>query len=55
MSYSAPLFAEASKMIITKLQRPQNKLRRHIANVERYVRIRRHHGRGVLRRVYRKR
>lgn len=41
MSYRAPLLAETSKMLITELQRLQNKLFRDIANVDRYISIRR--------------
>lgn len=43
MTYGAPLFAGASKILLLKLHRLQNKIRRHIANVDRYVRIRRLH------------
>lgn len=41
MTYGAPLFVGASKKLITTLQRLKNKILPHIANVDRYVRIRR--------------
>lgn len=42
MTYATLLFTGASKMLIRKLQRLQNKVPRHIA-IDRYVRIRRLH------------
>lgn len=43
MTYAAPLFISGSQNLILKLQRLQNKILRHIANVNRYVSIRRLH------------